>query len=332
MEIEYEFEYEFKYDFDVTFLKNPTDKVMTNIEIMISNEKMTQYFGINVFIYKNNKGFNVIEVRQRAKQFFEIYIGELCNVKNGSRSLMEMDGQNNFQCYNKWSISKNSDNTFTMKFKYGTIVLKDSELDKLLLLFKDIIDNIDKITSSLIEQKTLIYVLKLTEEKYYVGKTDKTVEQRFEEHIAGQGSEWTKLYEPIEIIKIITDGDDYDEDKYTKMYMNMYGIDNVRGGSYTSIILPDYQIKSLEIEICTSNNRCFKCQKTGHFASSCNAVPNIPVKEQSTETIINSEPIKLDMSPLTKTNKYRRCNRCGRSTHWIAHCYAKTHINGNILV
>jgi predicted GIY-YIG superfamily endonuclease len=36
-----------------------------------------------------------------------------------------------------------------------------------------------------------IYILKLREGKYYIGKT-KNVEKRFNEHIAGNGSGWTK--------------------------------------------------------------------------------------------------------------------------------------------
>ena len=39
----------------------------------------------------------------------------------------------------------------------------------------------------------------------------------------------------IEIIEVIPDCDLYDEDKYTRKYMDTFGIDNVRGGSYTII-------------------------------------------------------------------------------------------------
>ena len=114
-----------------------------------------------------------------------------------------------------------------------------------------------------------IYVLKLSSNKYYVGKTTKSVQERFLEHVQNNGSEWTKLYEPIEIIEHFQTSDVYDEDKITKKYMGIYGIENVRGGSYCSISLADWQIKAIEHELKTSNDLCFNCGKHGHFASDC---------------------------------------------------------------
>jgi hypothetical protein len=51
--------------------------------------------------------------------------------------------------------------------------------------------------------------------------------------------------------------------------MDIYGIDNVRGGSYTSTIL-DKITKDQLIKISNSiNNRCFTCNKRGHFTRDC---------------------------------------------------------------
>ena len=43
-------------------------------------------------------------------------------------------------------------------------------------------------------------------------------------------------YKPIEIVEIIPNCDNYDEDKYTKIYMDKYGVDKVHEGSYCTII------------------------------------------------------------------------------------------------
>lgn len=115
-----------------------------------------------------------------------------------------------------------------------------------------------------------IYILKLIENKYYVGKTTRSINIRFHEHTIGKGSSWTRIYKPIKIIEHIDTIDNFDEDKYTKIYMEKYGVDNVRGGSYSNIKLLDWQIKALDHEFKNLNNLCFICGKKGHFASNCN--------------------------------------------------------------
>jgi hypothetical protein len=81
-----------------------------------------------------------------------------------------------------------------------------------------------------------IYILQLEQGKYYVGKTINP-SFRLDSHFNSNGSAWTKLYKPIKMIELIPNCDDYDEDKYTRMFMDKYGIDNVRGGSFVSVEL-----------------------------------------------------------------------------------------------
>ena len=78
-----------------------------------------------------------------------------------------------------------------------------------------------------------IYVLKLIKGKYYVGKTSNP-RFRLDNHFNKNGSEWTRVYKPINIHQIIPDCDDYDEDKYTIKTMEKYGINNVRGAGNTT--------------------------------------------------------------------------------------------------
>jgi len=115
------------------------------------------------------------------------------------------------------------------------------------------------------------YALKLENNKYYIGKTHRGVDAdiRFQEHKSGKGSEWTKLYKPIYIVETYVNDSAFEEDVFTKKYMMKYGIEHVRGGSYTKIVLDDWQIKSLEHEFQSVNNSCFKCGNKGHFANDC---------------------------------------------------------------
>jgi hypothetical protein len=64
--------------------------------------------------------------------------------------------------------------------------------------------------------------------------------------IVSYGSKWTILYKPINNLETIENVDRYDEDKYTKLYMNKYGRNNVRGGTYCKVTLSPEQEKVLD--------------------------------------------------------------------------------------
>jgi predicted GIY-YIG superfamily endonuclease len=116
--------------------------------------------------------------------------------------------------------------------------------------------------------KTNIYILKLTDNKYYVGKS-KDPEKRFMEHVNGDGSTWTAKYEPIEILKVIKDASPFDEDKFVKEYMSKFGIKNVRGGSYVKEALDEIELYNLKKEIWGATDCCTQCGRKGHFVKDC---------------------------------------------------------------
>jgi hypothetical protein len=119
-----------------------------------------------------------------------------------------------------------------------------------------------------------IYILKLKNNKYYIGKTF-NVDNRYEQHLNGIGSSWTKKYKPLSILKKILSTSPFDEDKYVKEYMSKYGIDNVRGGSYTSIELDEISLLTLQKELWHSKNLCTRCGRNTHFAKDCYAKTDI---------------------------------------------------------
>ena len=123
-----------------------------------------------------------------------------------------------------------------------------------------------------------IYVLECNDNKYYIGKTSLSVDIRYSQHLTDDNCAFTTKYKPIKILEIIKSNDPLDEDKITKKYMILYGIDNVRGGSYTKLKLDDWMIKSLEHEFKASQDICYKCNTKGHFAKDCD-IDNFNVQE-----------------------------------------------------
>jgi predicted GIY-YIG superfamily endonuclease len=119
-----------------------------------------------------------------------------------------------------------------------------------------------------------IYILKLRAGKYYIGKT-RNIEKRYEEHLTGTGSGWTKKHKPVSLIKTIKSTSQFDEDKYVKEYMAKYGIENVRGGSYSNIVLDENSIAVLEKEIRHSNNVCMRCGRDTHYIKDCYATTDV---------------------------------------------------------
>jgi hypothetical protein len=154
---------------------------------------------------------------------------------------------------------------------------------------------------------TNIYILELKNNKYYIGKTNNPT-FRLEQHFNSEprsGSAWTKKYNPIRVIEIIPNCDDFDEDKWTLKYMSMHGINNVRGGSFCQIELSEENINTINRMINGSTDKCYKCSGN-HFHSFCNVNINI-------------------------STKYT-CFRCLRDGHSSDDCYAKTDKNGEELL
>jgi len=159
-----------------------------------------------------------------------------------------------------------------------------------------------------------IYILRLRNNKYYVGKTIEPLE-RFSTHLDKLGSEWTRRHSVIEVHEVIPDCDEYDEDKYTLKYMVKYGVDNVRGGSFCRINLSKSDLKTINKMILGLSDKCYKCKQSGHFIKNCKS-----------KTRGCKQPDNFIKNCKSKT---RGCMRCGRDNHIESDCYAKTNINTN---
>jgi len=115
---------------------------------------------------------------------------------------------------------------------------------------------------------TFIYVLNLEGGKYYIHKSDYN-ELSLSDLKKEINKEWTCKFHPLNIEKIIEDCDDYDEDKYTIMYMDKYGMNNVRGGTFSFTLIYRYQIDTLVKMSKNKYNTCFICGDKNHKEYEC---------------------------------------------------------------
>ena len=114
----------------------------------------------------------------------------------------------------------------------------------------------------------ILYVLLLEQQKYYIGIT-KNIVKRFQEHLSGRGADYTKKYKPISIIELQDKTEDFQENTVVKIYMLKYGINNVRGGSYSQLQFDDALFDILTKELNHENNTCLYCGKSGHQFKHC---------------------------------------------------------------
>lgn len=142
---------------------------------------------------------------------------------------------------------------------------------------------------------TTIYILELVNGKYYIGKTS-NLSRRLEEHQKGNGSRWTQIYPMVKLVESFS-GDVFDEDKYVKIYMMKYGIDQVRGGSYSQVKLDNNSRTALTKELHGISDTCFRCGRNNHFIQQCYA------KRHINGTVLARHSVDLSNYPQTASKK-----------------------------
>ena len=165
---------------------------------------------------------------------------------------------------------------------------------------------------------TNVYILRLEGGNYYVGKAENPI-KRYQEHVDGNGSAWTKKWPPIGIEKIVLNAGPFDEDKYTKEMMLLHGIDKVRGGSYVRIELEPDQITAITKELRGAADQCSECGQAGHFVRNC------PLLAEKRRNYDLKEKCSVGRAPPAEVHPVIECSNCGRKGHSASTCYAKIH-------
>jgi predicted GIY-YIG superfamily endonuclease len=158
-----------------------------------------------------------------------------------------------------------------------------------------------------------LYVLKLAHEKWYVGTTRSPVKDRFKVHAMGKGSSWTRKYRALQVVEqtvIDPTTAGFIEDAKVLTLMAKFGIEAVRGGTYSSVALGIRSRLELRRKIWHNSGACMRCGRRGHMAVGCWAL-----------TTVDGDPI----------GSRARCSRCGRASHTAQQCYARTTSDGRAI-
>lgn len=89
-----------------------------------------------------------------------------------------------------------------------------------------------------------IYALKLENDKYFVGATA-NLSKTYSQHVNEARFEWTVENPVIGFLFVCAEKESSDEITYTRLLMKKYGVENVRGGLISNVILTDKQMESI---------------------------------------------------------------------------------------
>lgn len=172
-----------------------------------------------------------------------------------------------------------------------------------------------------------VYVLQLSHHKWYVGHTTQPLD-RFLQHWSEEGGcAWTAAFPPQQVHELRVAQSKFEEDALTLRYMELHGLDNVRGGSYSQMILSPADRREIQRRLDTANGVCTLCHRPGHFARECGDEAAWDAAcLQVLDGVEQNRPSPANNAAGAK--RARLCTRCGRNSHFVDTCKARTHLNG----
>lgn len=148
-----------------------------------------------------------------------------------------------------------------------------------------------------------IFVLQLENNKYFIGNTyNPYFSLSTYRHIDNDKNLFTLENKPLNICKFISKCNKFDEDKIVKKYMDKYGIDNVRGGSYNTLHLEQNIKYFIQKELWYINNKCTICGNS-HLTEDCDK----NIQNNTKKDIQNNTKKNITKSNRKSLNKCRLC-------------------------
>lgn len=150
-----------------------------------------------------------------------------------------------------------------------------------------------------------IYILKCKDNCYFIGKTTGSYFTDIDNHFKGIGCQWTQLHKPIRLEILRHFCDETDDDFYTRLYITKYGIDKVRGGSYSQLELSEQQLNEINHYPIDMHLTCYQCNMKGHKRHLCPFLRNSFDKKDTIEDIDEDIENKntQDIHNIKKCNK-----------------------------
>lgn len=106
-----------------------------------------------------------------------------------------------------------------------------------------------------------LFLLELEHGKFYAGASSdpvKTLEEYREGLVTPQGAQWIQIHRPLRLREVVRVGRAEDLDEYVRKWMLQYGVENVRGGSWSSPRLTDKDRQVLSGELAKQRG-CVVC-------------------------------------------------------------------------